>query len=87
MREAYTKEIAAARSAVDEAKKDFENRQSTLNDLYVKILQEKGYDPMDLIVTGTWGCKNSPVETCVYHFFEDPCHDHCIFCGNPEERK
>ena len=34
-----------------------------------------------------WECKKSPFGRCVYHEIEDKCHDNCLFCGLPEERK
>lgn len=34
-----------------------------------------------------WICKTSPTGYCVYNHTEDPIHDHCLFCGDPEERK
>lgn len=33
-----------------------------------------------------WGCTN-PANLCVYDASEDPCHDFCLFCHQPEERK
>jgi len=34
-----------------------------------------------------WGCDKSPFGLCVYHKIEDPAHDNCIFCNEPQERK
>jgi hypothetical protein len=34
-----------------------------------------------------WHCASSPIYTCVYDNLKDPAHDHCVFCGLPEERK
>ena len=34
-----------------------------------------------------WDCKKSPIGCCMYNHNEDRCHDHCLFCGQPEERK
>ena len=34
-----------------------------------------------------WDCPTSPFGLCMYHIIHDPCHDTCVFCGNPEERK
>ena len=34
----------------------------------------------------TWECEKSPVGICVYSEW-DSVHDHCIFCGDPDERK
>jgi hypothetical protein len=34
-----------------------------------------------------WGCQTSPVGGCIYDDDADPCHDFCLFCDDPEERK
>ena len=34
-----------------------------------------------------WHCDDSPIGWCVYNHFDDPAHDNCVFCGEPEERK
>lgn len=34
-----------------------------------------------------WRCNDSPIGWCVYNHFDDPAHDNCVFCGEPEERK
>lgn len=34
-----------------------------------------------------WECTQSPIDICIYNDNEDPTHDHCHFCGLPEERK
>jgi len=36
---------------------------------------------------GTWKCDNSPYEVCVYDHENDPAHDFCLICGEPDERK
>lgn len=38
-------------------------------------------------VIGGWGCNLSPIGYCVYHEYRDPGYDHCIYCGQPAERK
>jgi hypothetical protein len=35
---------------------------------------------------GGWYCPQSPTHVCSYED-DDACRDHCIFCGDPEERK
>ena len=42
---------------------------------------------IDGIVIGSWECPDSPVELCVYDDDNDMCHDCCLFCGDPDERK
>ncbi len=34
-----------------------------------------------------WKCEKSPFGSCAYHKFEDRAWDHCLFCGEPYERK
>lgn len=34
-----------------------------------------------------WPCKDSPIKTCIYDNDEDRCHDSCIYCYEPYERK
>lgn len=34
-----------------------------------------------------WECKESPAAWCVYDRWNDRPHDHCLFCGDPSERK
>jgi hypothetical protein len=36
---------------------------------------------------GTWDCEPSPIGVCVYDLENDPICDHCLFCGDPDERK
>jgi hypothetical protein len=83
----YTEQINKAKAELGDALRDAGNKEDSLHKLYGEILQAEGHDPADLIVPGVWKCEKSPVETCVYNFFEDPCHDSCIFCGDPRERK
>lgn len=46
-----------------------------------------GYDWMTHAMDFYWECENSPFGWCAYEHFEDRAHDHCIFCGDPSERK
>ena len=39
------------------------------------------------LVEGPHSCSKSPIRVCVYNNEEDKCHDVCLFCGDPEERK
>lgn len=36
---------------------------------------------------GDWECKDSPTKKCIYGYEDDYAHDHCLYCGKPEERK
>ena len=45
-----------------------------------------GHDADDIVI-GSWECPTSPLEVCVYDCDADPCHDDCLFCHDPSERK
>ena len=34
-----------------------------------------------------WGCEKSPFAMCAYDTIDDRAKDHCIFCGQPHDRK
>lgn len=38
-------------------------------------------------VQGSWDCPTSPTKNCWYDHDEDECHDSCLFCRQPSERK
>jgi len=39
------------------------------------------------IEIGSWICEKSPIFKCVYDTEQDPAMDHCLVCGDPDERK
>lgn len=57
--------------------------------------------PAEPVMPGTWECVLDPEDepdpefpryvnpagSCIYDDAEDGCHDFCLFCGHPEERK
>jgi hypothetical protein len=65
-----------ARRAIATARKEREEYVSGLVDL-----------PPESISIGGHNCPESPTRTCVYNDAEDPCHDQCIICQEPSERK
>jgi len=60
-----------------------------------KALGEGNKYTQDQLVHGPWECPpefsgpiiKSPTGRCVYDDRNDPCHDECLFCGEPRERK
>ena len=38
-------------------------------------------------VEGSWKCPDSPTGVCWYCDDTDAIRDHCVFCGEPNERK
>ena len=46
-----------------------------------------GFDWLTHELDYVWECSESPAGWCVYHRWDDRAHDHCLFCGDPSERK
>lgn len=71
---------------------ELENSEATLVALARPFEPEEGEErePLSdsLVAPGSWDCTDArnPVGTCVYDDEHDECHDHCLFCGHPEER-
>jgi len=42
---------------------------------------------VDIPIEGSWECEGSPTKLCWYDARRDPAWDHCLFCGDPDERK
>lgn len=79
--------VKKAKERLASARAKFEVAESDFLDACGEVLRERGIDPSNVVVPKTWDCNKSPVGTCVYDFFQDPCRDSCLFCGDPEERK
>jgi hypothetical protein len=45
-----------------------------------------GENKEELVTDRTWGCPG-PLGICVYNDCDDSCHDNCLFCHEPVERK
>ena len=45
------------------------------------------FDWMYQVISYEWECSQSPIGYCVYDSIDDPAHDDCLFCHDPEERK
>lgn len=67
---------------------EIEQQKTSLNQK-IEIIIEKSFSEYDWMyhVIGSWDCEHSPFGICMYHNFEDPAHDNCIFCHQPNERK
>ena len=79
--------VTEARKKYDAAKEKLDDAENELLKSYGDVLRERGLDPDNTVVPGSWDCEESPVGKCVYDFYEDPARDCCLFCGDPEERK
>ena len=73
---------------LEELEKNMHNAIEEYEDYQEEMLQKycEGHNVEDLTI-GDWKCDNSPLGVCVYDDCEDRCHDNCIFCGEPNERK
>jgi hypothetical protein len=53
----------------------------------IEIADElKGLEPDDIYLSTSWECADSPTDRCIYNEDKDSWHDHCLFCGEPEDR-
>ena len=59
---------------------------STISGILNEVVPEK-YTHICKLGPYGWHCEDSPVGLCVYDSIEDRAADHCIFCGDPDERK
>ena len=58
---------------------------STISGILDEVVPEK-YTHICKLGPYGWQCEDSPVGLCVYDS-QDRAADHCIFCGDPDERK
>lgn len=79
--------IEEARDRLRKSRTEAKAKEGELLKIYNSILKENGVDARSMIVPGKWQCFDGPIGTCVYNYFEDPCHEDCIFCHKPEERE
>lgn len=94
LEEARTK-ATALRARVKAIQKELEESEATLVALarpFIPEPTEEVYrEPLSdtLVIPGSWDCTDArnPTGTCVYDDVNDDCHDFCLFCGAPEERK
>lgn len=62
--------------------------KKTRSELTRKVCDEGGLDVVpSFLEFSHWDCEDSPAGICVYDGDMDPAHDHCLFCGQPHERK
>lgn len=76
--------LGQALAAVREAEKALSERRDALMSWVAKGL---GLPSETTLVEGVHDCLKSPIGVCVYDEDNDPCHDDCLFCGDPSERK
>jgi len=70
--------------AVEEAQSRYETAHAEL----MKYAATKLELPDGVVlVEGPHECVRSPTRSCLYNHEEDRCHDECLVCGGPEERK
>jgi hypothetical protein len=76
-------------STLEEAKQAFmvSIANMELNSADASCRTRCGSRPRELVITQTWECETSPIGYCVYDDEDDPVHDDCLFCHDPEERK
>jgi hypothetical protein len=72
-----------------EAVVEAQNRYEELHEKVMKYAMDQlGLNEMTcILVEGPHECIKSPTRQCLYDDEEDPSHDDCLVCGEPEERK
>lgn len=79
-----------SRQKLEDAEEQFEKAQKELWRWEQKLLRMSSVaDKVEGIERGSHKCdsKENPISTCAYDARKDPCHDYCLFCGLPHERK
>jgi len=75
-------------AARDEAREADDRHGWAVWELTKALAEVLHMDPHHLEgVSGGWNCLESPIGCCLYNDAEDPAHDDCLFCHEPEERK
>jgi hypothetical protein len=79
--------IDCRRAAVDVV--EAQNRYEELHEKVMEYAMDQlGLNELTcILVEGLHECIKSPTRQCLYDDEEDPSHDDCLVCGEPEERK
>lgn len=80
-------EINTAEWELNRIWNEFTDRAIELIESFSKELEITNMENIE--IPASWECKDSrnPAFFCIYDSVNDPCYDHCLFCGYPEERK
>jgi hypothetical protein len=70
------------------AQGEYMNDKFQLEDALAELYNVTTVDTQDLRYTA-WKCESAfnPIDKCFYDGDNDPAHDSCVMCGQPEERK
>ncbi len=88
-----TPQLIEERQRVAKEVSDKQTELATIeHELVKRAFSILGRDTEDLYrieISYTWGCTDPRNETkgCIFDDYDDECHDFCLFCGKPEERK
>ena len=83
-------DVVTLQRLLDNRQAKLTNLQEDVDELEDEIMQAVGKlypEAKSIAVEYYWDCKDSPTGSCFYDQREDPCHDECLVCGEPEERK
>ena len=80
-REDLRQRIKDCRTALSHAERNWEEYENRITKILGEALD------VDDIALGTWECEYSPTNFCFYDHGKDWIHDHCLMCGQPDERK
>ena len=63
------------------------DQQDLINNLVKEWLNLGDAKVEEISLSTWWDCEHSPVKKCIYDSYNDPMLDHCLICGDPNERK
>ncbi len=70
------------------ALREFNRRRDQIRQIISSISEQLSCPSYEVWVgQWQWPCDQSPVGICLYNTVTDPAKDHCLFCGDPDERK
>jgi len=74
---------------IDSAKQQVSMLETALDMRLLQLANERFNSPYKdgELHFGFYECEKSPTSQCVYLESDDPMHDFCLFCEDPEERK
>ena len=77
------------RGDVQKHLKELSDAREYIEHLQAKLIESTWSEfwAVEHVIQTFWTCDKSPFGYCTYHKFEDRAWDHCLFCGEPYERK
>lgn len=82
----FEEELQKCRGEFQRAERALQDVERRRQDAAIDLVRKTVGPDVDVWVGSYW-CAESPILVCAYDDQHDRCHDLCLFCGEPEERK